>query len=55
MSFKNYKYTPLENMTLNIILEGQGDVWKSIELEKDAFKRFRQRALYAKALIDLGR
>lgn len=47
---KFYNYDELQNMMANIVAEGSDEVWKSIEEEKDAIKRFRQRQLYFQAL-----
>jgi len=47
------EYTPLQNMMVNIVAEGERDVWDSIEAIKEPFKRFAQRQIYFKALLKL--
>ncbi len=55
MNPKYNKNEPLEMMMLDIIILGQGEVWKEIEKEKDAWKRIEKRKLFTRALADLGR
>lgn len=55
MKPKFRKNNPLENMMLDVILEGQKEVWKEIEKEKNAWKRIEKRKLFTEALNDLGK
>lgn len=49
------KFNSLENMTVNIVAEGQLEVWHSIDLEKNPFKRCELRKLFWLALNKMGR
>jgi len=41
---------PLENMMLNIVTEGEKEVWQSIEAFKDPLLRCQKRKLFAEAI-----
>jgi hypothetical protein len=47
---KFHNIDKLENMIINILSEGEKEVWQSIEEEPNAFKRIAQRKLYFQAL-----
>ena len=47
---KYYKNNELENMMLNIVDFGKEEVWKDIEIERDARVRCHKRKVYAQAL-----
>lgn len=46
MKIKNHKINCIENMIINILEEGEKEVWKSIEKVKNPFKRIEQRKIF---------
>lgn len=51
----HHKLTDDEMMILNIVNEGQGTVWKVIELERSGLERARQRKLFGEAVAKLDK
>lgn len=53
MNFHNIN--KLQNMMIQILDEGERNIWLDIEKEKDAFKRFRLRNIYQQAVEKIRR
>ena len=53
--FPFHKFSKLENMQMNIVTEGQLEVWQSIEEINNPIERISQRKLYFEALKKLER
>ena len=53
--FPFHKFSKLENMQMNIVTEGQLEVWDSIEEINNPIERISQRKLYFEALKKLER
>ena len=53
--FPFHKFSKLENMQMNIVTEGQLEVWQSIEEINNALERASKRKLYFEALKKLER
>ena len=51
--FPFHKFSKLENMQMNIVTEGQLEVWDSIEEINNPIERIGQRKLYFEALKKL--
>jgi len=45
-----HKMNDLEMMMINLLNEGEETLWKIIEGEPNAFKRCKQRKIYAQAI-----
>lgn len=52
---RNPNLNELENMMINIQVDGACNVWHEIELVKKALERCRLRRLYSESLTRLGR